>query len=869
MNRRALLAGASAAILARAAMAEPVPVGGRAGFHKLGPGALWSAAATANRPTQDLDFTTGVLPPAVFFSRASTGTYFDATGTMQTAAAQAPRFDYDPGTKTLRGLLIEETRTNSIRNSMMTGAVPGVPGTIPTNWSLQTTPGLAWSVIGTGVENGITYIDMRLSGTTTNSNPSFLHFDTPGFTASVGQAWALSFYVKMAAGSLTNLTSMSGLVFEQPSGSQHATAAIWPTNAPLNVQRTQNVWTVSTAGTTSVQGSFKINVTGIGVPVDCTFRVGGMQTEQGSFPTSFIPTTTIAAQRTQDNAPIPGGAWLATNTHTLESDFIVPYSSLAGGLTGVSVALDDLSFNNQYVLRTAGAGSTQEARVFAGGASVGGSAGQTFLPYMTMKTAASFDGVNLAGASVANGGAPSSFTFTSAPPVTRMLVGTGRAGAINGWVRRARYWPRLLSVAEMQAATTSDPFTVDFTINGEPDPRLVTTRNSIATYFDSAGTMQSAAIHTPRQDYDPVSLVMRGMLVEEQRTNSILNSTMVGAVAGSPGTDPTGWTIAPGGTGLAKQIVGTGVDHGITYLDVRFTAASTVASNLTFSFTPPNTSGIAAAGGQSWAQSVYVSFVGGTIPLNAGVQIRLNQWDAGLANLGAITAPGGFPPTVAALATQRQRGVHSSLTANCAWIQPFWLFAVAASASPVDFTLRVGAPQMELGAFVTSFIPTSAAAASRIADIAQITNAPIPVAAGSMLAEVFLPQIAPGGPNVEFAFVDQGTANDAMGLRQAGGAGLAQTTYWVGNVNQASPAVGVALVPGAVNKVALTYNRADLSISGTSNGATPTNGTAGALPTPTRMTFGSGRNNYINGHIRKVTVWPRVLSGAELVQVTT
>src|SRR5690606_14687750 len=54
----------------------------------------------------------GVLAPFVTITRASTGTYFDSAGVMQTAAIDEPRVDYDPDTLELRGLLVEGSRTN-------------------------------------------------------------------------------------------------------------------------------------------------------------------------------------------------------------------------------------------------------------------------------------------------------------------------------------------------------------------------------------------------------------------------------------------------------------------------------------------------------------------------------------------------------------------------------------------------------------------------------------------------------------------------------------------------------------------------------------------------------------------------------------
>jgi uncharacterized protein YmfQ (DUF2313 family) len=51
------------------------------------------------------------------FSRASTATYFDSAGVMQTAPANIPRFDYDPVSHARLGLLIEAAATNQCPNS--------------------------------------------------------------------------------------------------------------------------------------------------------------------------------------------------------------------------------------------------------------------------------------------------------------------------------------------------------------------------------------------------------------------------------------------------------------------------------------------------------------------------------------------------------------------------------------------------------------------------------------------------------------------------------------------------------------------------------------------------------------------------------
>lgn len=51
------------------------------------------------------------------------------------------------------------------------------------------------------------------------------------------------------------------------------------------------------------------------------------------------------------------------------------------------------------------------------------------------------------------------------------------------------------------------------------DPRITFTRNSVASYIDSNGLVTLASPNEPRFDYDPITRVCRGLLIEEARTN--------------------------------------------------------------------------------------------------------------------------------------------------------------------------------------------------------------------------------------------------------------------------------------------------------------------------------------------------------------
>ena len=74
------------------------------------------------RRSLNLDFVrdgkgSGLLDPLFTFTRASTATRINASGLLETVAADTPRFDFDPVTLECKGLLIEEGRTNLLTYS--------------------------------------------------------------------------------------------------------------------------------------------------------------------------------------------------------------------------------------------------------------------------------------------------------------------------------------------------------------------------------------------------------------------------------------------------------------------------------------------------------------------------------------------------------------------------------------------------------------------------------------------------------------------------------------------------------------------------------------------------------------------------------
>jgi hypothetical protein len=94
------------------------------------------------------------------------------------------------------------------------------------------------------------------------------------------------------------------------------------------------------------------------------------------------------------------------------------------------------------------------------------------------------------------------------------------------------------------------------------------TRASSATFIDSTGALQTAATDVPRFDHNPTTGESLGLLVEEQRTNLLLNSATlstqnVTVTAAAHTLSFTGsGTITLSGTSTAGPLVGTGTGEG-------------------------------------------------------------------------------------------------------------------------------------------------------------------------------------------------------------------------------------------------------------------------------------------------------------------
>jgi hypothetical protein len=388
---------------------------------------------------------------------------------LQTAAVNEARSDaylsVSSGVFRPAGLLVEEARTNSIRNNTMVGAVAGTPGTLPTNWvSPGSVNGLTQQIVGSGIENGVNYIDLKLSGTPSASGAHDVVLEpNTQVAAANGQTWSHSSYFKLAAGTVTN-TALSILVLGRDSvgslvGGQVQQVAFTPTTAALTTQRVASTLIMSSASVAFVSPRIRLDYTN-GAAIDVTLRIGLPQLEQGAFASSVILTTAAAATRSADVstsaattrsadvAQITGtnfSSWYQQNEGTVLFDGINPAASTT------NYSISDGSTNN--LIQTDTGTSTRVARVVnAGVTQANNNIAYTY--GTTQKFALSYatNSINFANAGVLG----TEDTSATIPTVDQVKIGANPTGtnSLNNTIRRFTYWSQRLPNSTLQAITS-------------------------------------------------------------------------------------------------------------------------------------------------------------------------------------------------------------------------------------------------------------------------------------------------------------------------------------------------------------------------------------------------------------------------------
>jgi len=413
---------------------------------------------------------------------------------------------------------------------------------------------------------------------------------------------------------------------------------------------------------------------------------------------------------------------------------------------------------------------------------------------------------------------------------------------------------------------------LDFLAGAPLDSQITFTRASTATFVGSDGLIQTAAVNSPRFDYGPVSLQPLGLLIEEQRTNSVPYSAQFDNVI---------WTKVASSVVANSATAPDGTSNADTLLDDATSGRHYIQQGT-----------VVATTGVTFTQTVYLKNAG----INYGV---LNLYNSTANNYAAAS----FDLTTGAVANTAALGAGISIVstsvapAGNGWYRcaitvvagtiAFNRFGVGLSATGAvggttgypSYTgtgangIYVWGAQLEAGTFPTSYIPTTGSQVTRAADVAVMTGANFSswfnAAQGTFVASYET------SPNVYATYI--AASNGVVGQNSVhfdndAGGSLMRAVYYSGSVAQAILSLGAYGTAGVVNTVASAYAANDFSAS--RNGGAVVTDTSGALPvSPTQFNIGADPSgaavNVTNTHIRSVSYYNIRLPDAELQSLST
>jgi hypothetical protein len=378
--------------------------------------------------------------PTPTFTRASTATFVGSDGLIQSAAINAARFDHDPITLACKGLLIEESRTNSITGSNAFNTWTLGNATVAAS-SVVTPEGTAdaWKVVE----------DSLLS----------IHAVTSSFTSVSGTTYTASVWLKAAENgfAFVGLVGSGFATFTLISVNLSTGAVTTATGVPVgatSVAHSNGWWRVSVSqvATSSASSNIDIRLSRDGVFTNRSYLgngVNGMycygaQVEAGAFPTSYIPTVAASVVRSADVCSITG------------SDFTGFWNRFAGTcVVGVGSSLGSVPrfVSNAGSARTLEIYGTTNIDFFeaAGAQEIRVVTSPTYpiklgLAYAINDYQSSYNGL-LGGSDTNTGG--------TIPNATALHIGNlgGTSNRLTGHIQSIRYFKKRLANAKLASFT--------------------------------------------------------------------------------------------------------------------------------------------------------------------------------------------------------------------------------------------------------------------------------------------------------------------------------------------------------------------------------------------------------------------------------
>jgi hypothetical protein len=394
--------------------------------------------------------------PTPTFTRASTATFVGSDGLIQSAAINAPRFDHDPVTLACKGLLIEESRTNLLLHSA------NFKNTTSSYW--ENASATTVTVDQTTSPDGGVNADLLTTSAAafdcfTRRNNVFAGSTQYTYSIFLKQGPSNHRYVGLYIGVGITAAQFPFFDFNNPTVVQIPSGTLVGTINSTRVDAYPNGWyrvsiTFTTAVTPIVVYAGVYIATSNGTlsaasTAGLDAYIWGIQLELGSFPTSYIPTTTAAVVRSADVCSITGSDFNSFNSNagfTALCDFSL-LATVTGGAMA-PIAINQSAANGVFFYKGLSSSSLSVYHVSAN-ASIGVVNTNT-----VTKSAMAYDGDSVVG--VTSGGLVSAETGSTALTFIEMTIGRNRFNnhQISGHIAAIRYYKKRLPDAKLQSLTT-------------------------------------------------------------------------------------------------------------------------------------------------------------------------------------------------------------------------------------------------------------------------------------------------------------------------------------------------------------------------------------------------------------------------------
>jgi hypothetical protein len=363
----------------------------------------------------------------------------------------------------------------------------------------------------------------------------------------------------------------------------------------------------------------------------------------------------------------------------------------------------------------------------------------------------------------------------------------------------------------------------------------------------------STAYYGPRFDYDPVTLAPKGLLIEEQRTNLVLQSETFDSASWtkSAATVTANAVAAPNGTTTADTLTadGTSAAHRL------FQTVTAYGAGRTISF-------FAKAGTNNFVQ-VFTDFTNNdfaNFDLSGAGATGSKGVDTGATAITSV-GNGWFRCTMVtgnAASANVNIGIISSAT------------AARNESNTLSTTVYLWGAQLEAGAFATSYIPTVASQVTRAADSASMIGNNFARWYNQTEGTIYANFAGGLGNNPTLVSVSTGVSTNPVSAYRNSASASPSTVFKYRTFN-GSTQCDINGTSASAQKIAFAVKAADYAVS--ENGATALTQASGLGPaTADSLRLGWDAPNggrYWNGTIARIAYYPRRLANTELQGITS